>query len=273
MINDTVDSEGSITQGSPCCYSTSSRNNRMGAFPFLLATSAAIPNNTPTTSPSTASSSISSKIPEERTPIKQETQRQKEVCDGYIASGLTWNVTIKFLMENLLKMGCQPPPRFIRCIDCGSTKAGGGFGILEETIARVNQQNAFNHRSDPSAVTQPCDSKNRLSVETETLPSKKLVPEIFLCQQHLVNEQHAHESLVHELIHAIDLCRYEFDIVLLRLFYTCTHWDSIHASFLFFLFDPTRTNMDPINNCIHMACTEIRAENLSGECNWSRELM
>lgn len=33
-----------------------------------------------------------------------------------------------------------------------------------------------------------------------------------------------------------------------------------------------RTKMDPINNCIHMACTEIRAENLSGECHWLREL-
>jgi mitochondrial inner membrane protease ATP23 len=30
--------------------------------------------------------------------------------------------------------------------------------------------------------------------------------------------------------------------------------------------------MDPFNNCIHLACTEIRAENLSGECNMMREL-
>jgi inner membrane protease ATP23 len=45
--------------------------------------------------------------------------------------------------------------------------------------------------------------------------------------------------MVHELIHAIDLCR---------------------------------TKMDPLNNCMHMACTEIRAENLSGECDWTREL-
>ena len=32
-----------------------------------------------------------------------------------------------------------------------------------------------------------------------------------------------------------------------------------------------RTNMDPLNNCVQMACTEIRAENLSGECEWIRE--
>lgn len=30
--------------------------------------------------------------------------------------------------------------------------------------------------------------------------------------------------------------------------------------------------MDPLHNCIHMACTEIRAENLSGECDWFKEL-
>jgi len=31
--------------------------------------------------------------------------------------------------------------------------------------------------------------------------------------------------------------------------------------------------MDPISNCIHMACTEIRAENLSGECGAVREMV
>lgn len=33
------------------------------------------------------------------------------------------------------------------------------------------------------------------------------------------------------------------------------------------------TKMDPFNNCVHLACTEIRAENLSGECNTIREMM
>lgn len=48
-----------------------------------------------------------------------------------------------------------------------------------------------------------------------------------------------HKTLVHELIHAIDYCR---------------------------------TKMDPVNNCLHLACTEVRAENLSGECGIVREL-
>ena len=50
---------------------------------------------------------------------------------------------------------------------------------------------------------------------------------------------HAHESIVHELIHAVDMCR---------------------------------TKMDPLHNCVHMACTEIRAENLSGECSAWNEM-
>ncbi|EEC48637.1 predicted protein, partial [Phaeodactylum tricornutum CCAP 1055/1] len=64
-------------------------------------------------------------------------------------------------------------------------------------------------------------------------------PEIFICQQYMENERMAHKTLHHELIHAIDMCR---------------------------------TKMDPLHNCIHMACTEIRAENLSGECSFFREI-
>jgi mitochondrial inner membrane protease ATP23 len=67
----------------------------------------------------------------------------------------------------------------------------------------------------------------------------RLVPEIFLCAQYLGKEREVHETMVHELIHAIDFCR---------------------------------SNMDPANNCVHLACTEVRAANLSGECNFYKEL-
>jgi len=40
--------------------------------------------------------------------------------------------------------------------------------------------------------------------------------------------------------------------------------ESIHA------FDSCRAFIDP-KNCSHVACTEIRANNLSGQCNWSNE--
>jgi inner membrane protease ATP23 len=46
-----------------------------------------------------------------------------------------------------------------------------------------------------------------IAAEREGKVKLKLLPEIFLCQQHVRNESHAHEALAHELIHAIDLCR------------------------------------------------------------------
>jgi len=51
-------------------------------------------------------------------------------------------------------------------------------------------------------------------------------------------EQQTMETIVHEFIHVYDNCRAHVDY----------------------------------NNCSHIACTEIRAANLSGECNWVREL-
>jgi inner membrane protease ATP23 len=69
--------------------------------------------------------------------------------------------------------------------------------------------------------------------------SPKILPEVYICQQYMENELMTHKTMVHELIHAIDQCR---------------------------------TKMDPVNNCIHIACTEIRAENLSGECSFFKEL-
>ena len=78
-----------------------------------------------------------------------------------------------------------------------------------------------------------------LDAEKKNDGSIKIKPEIFLCQQYLENEIMAHKTLVHELIHAIDMCR---------------------------------TKMDPLHNCVHLACTEIRAEHLSGECSFIKEL-
>ena len=56
----------------------------------------------------------------------------------------------------------------------------------------------------------------------------------------MTGPKHANTIIAHELIHAIDMCR---------------------------------AKMDPLRNCMQLACTEIRAENLSGECNPSWEFM
>jgi mitochondrial inner membrane protease ATP23 len=161
---------------------------------------------------------------------------EKDRCDKYVSSGLQGNTTIQFLLEKLENMGCRPPPGFISCQDCGEKAAGGGFGMLEEIILdkkNVNQGTAQQcHRSFS-------DLANQLKDEKEGRTKLRLLPEIFICQNYVQGENHVHHTMIHELIHAIDMCR---------------------------------TKMDPLHNCIHLACTEIRAENLSGECNFWNEI-
>ena len=146
---------------------------------------------------------------------------------------------MQFLFERLLQLGCRPPDDLIRCVDCGTKPVAGGFGVVEE-IDVSDSSYSSSRKVNPSACAQTQKEINTLiSKQNDGKAKLKLLPDIFLCQQNIQNETHARESMAHELIHAIDMCR---------------------------------TKMDPINNCIHMACTEIRAENLAGECHWVREL-
>lgn len=268
-----------------------SNSKLVRAFPFMLAASpSASPSprlsiewssfheNSSSSSSSGGSSGSTLSSSKQRGVKDQEDQEKyKLYCDGYVRSGLTRNVTIQFLMNRLVEMGCDPPKGFIKCIDCGDKRAGGGFGVVEEIILSppavsnrgvdgTNKNNNINTGSKEEDIDsriefekqvqdrkmrRQCgnggqggatmrDLQQQILAQNQGKTKLRLLPEIFLCQPHLVNEQHAHESMVHELIHAIDLCR---------------------------------TKMDPINNCIHMACTEIRAENLSGECSAIRELV
>ena len=109
-------------------------------------------------------------------------------------------MTVRFLLDNLQKLGCQPPKGFIKCLDCGDTMAGGGFGVVEQMVVRKGNA-SVDSTSERSCRRDIFDAQNSAK---ETL---KLIPEIYLCQQHLRDETHAHESMVHELIHAIDVCR------------------------------------------------------------------
>jgi len=181
---------------------------------------------------------------------KQKSEQQakdRDSCNRYVRTGLNRNVTVQFLIEKLTSMGCPPPPGLIKCLDCGDKPAAGGFGVVEE-ISPLSPSKPDNNvkgsKKDATKSNDVCAQSQEkinalLKSQSEGKTKLRLLPEIFLCQQHLRDETHAHEAMVHELIHAVDMCR---------------------------------TKMDPMNNCIHMACTEIRAENLSGECNWIREL-
>ena len=164
---------------------------------------------------------------------EDEKTRNIERCNKFIQTGVSRNVTIQFLLNRLVNMGCTPPSGFISCIDCGDRMAGGGFGVLvEESLSA----------SACKGTSAPTESDIKTILDKQKKGTKvRLLPEIYLCHNngHLIDEDHAHKAMVHELIHAIDLCR---------------------------------TKMDPFNNCVQFACTEIRAENLSGECNWFKEM-
>uniref|UniRef100_A0A7S1FQY9 Mitochondrial inner membrane protease ATP23 n=1 Tax=Corethron hystrix TaxID=216773 RepID=A0A7S1FQY9_9STRA len=127
-----------------------------------------------------------------------------EKCNSFLRRAVVRNVTVQFLLDNLTKLGCTPPAGFMQCQKCDDTMSGG-FGVAEIL------------------------SDGR----------KTIRPELVICSNHMKNENHVNKVLVHEMIHAIDLCR---------------------------------TKMDPFNNCVQHACTEIRAENLSGECSATEEV-
>mmetsp|Transcript_12391 Transcript_12391/g.19060 ORF Transcript_12391/g.19060 Transcript_12391/m.19060 type:complete len:239 (-) Transcript_12391:88-804(-) len=161
----------------------------------------------------------------------KDPEKLRSRCDNYVEKGLTSNPTVKFLIQRLISMGCIPPKDFIRCKEC-TKEAGGGFGVVEETVL-VESKEAKKRASLEQCQRSLEDLRNQIQDEKDGKSKLTIKPEIYLCQQHIQSEDHAHTSMVHELIHAVDMCR---------------------------------AKMDPLNNCIHMACTEIRAQNLSGEC-------
>ena len=166
--------------------------------------------------------------------------KSKNNCDGYVQAGLTGNKTIQFLLGNLVKMGCTPPEGFIQCLDCEGKPVSGGFGMLqEETMAAgVPKQTQGTKKPDCTKSTQ--ELMDQFQRDKDGISKLSLKPEIYICQEHVTGPKHANTILIHELIHEIDMCR---------------------------------AKMDPLRNCMQLACTEIRAENLSGECNLSWEFL
>ena len=166
--------------------------------------------------------------------LRSNDSDSSRLCNQWVERGLTTNKAIQFLLQHLHDLGCAPPNGFISCRHCDKPQASG-FGKVVPTIP----QNS-NDETNTNCATVSRDFQSALDASTSSSsPPLKLEPEIFVCQQHMMNETMTHKTIVHELIHAIDLCR---------------------------------TNMDPVRNCLHLACTEIRAENLSGECSFLKEL-
>lgn len=143
----------------------------------------------------------------ERQEKTEKDKKDRERCDKFVQKGLNWNVTVQFLLERLVQLGCPPPPGLIRCVDCGDKQAAAGFGVVEEIEMGTALPSSSRDPSKKSCAQTQQEINNLLADQRDGKAKLKLLPEIFLCQQHLRDETHAHEAMVHELIHAVDMCR------------------------------------------------------------------
>jgi mitochondrial inner membrane protease ATP23 len=168
-------------------------------------------------------------------PVYTDEAKASKLCQKWVESGVSTNKSIQFLLNTLIDSGCAPPESFIKCVQCEQPQAGG-FGMVVEEIVGPKNTTALTKDQCQRTAQEIKDQFQREQTGTSRL---SIQPEVFVCQQYIENEHMAHKTIHHELIHAIDMCR---------------------------------TKMDPLHNCIHLACTEIRAENLSGECGIFKEL-
>lgn len=150
---------------------------------------------------------MSDKDTESKEARDKEQKGFKATCDKWVDSGLRRDMTVQFLLKRLVDMGCNPPDGFIKCVDCGDRMAGGGFGMVEEISIESDNDAVKRRAATPQCQRTTKDLQDQLQAQKEGKAKLKLLPEIFLCQQHLKNETHAHQSMVHELIHAVDMCR------------------------------------------------------------------
>ena len=168
-------------------------------------------------------------------PVHTDEAKAARLCQKWVASGVTSNKSIQFLLNTLIDSGCTPPESFIKCVQCDQPQAGG-FGMVVEEVVDPKHPSPLLSKDQCQRTAQ--EIKDQFQREQTGTSRLSIQPEVFVCQQYIENEHMAHKTVHHELIHAIDMCR---------------------------------TKMDPLHNCVHLACTEIRAENLSGECSFFKE--
>lgn len=169
-------------------------------------------------------------------PVHPTPEIASKKCNTWVENGLSNNASIQFMVQHLIDLGCAPPDGFIKCVDC-ERPAAGGFGMVEESVVAKGVKSLSS--ANPCSNKTGQDIQQLLDREKNGTSLLQIKPEIFICQQYMETELMTHKTLHHELVHAVDMCR---------------------------------TKMDPLHNCVHMACTEVRAENLSGECSFFREI-
>ena len=149
-----------------------------------------------TTSSDIDPDAIASATAEAKRKAIEKTAKEKETCESYVKSGIQRNVTVQFLYDRLAQLGCKPPDNLIRCLDCKDAPRVGGFGAVEEIDVSSSSSSVHSNNKNDSCAQTKQSIDELLSKQKDGEAKLRLVPEIYLCQQHLRNETHAHEAMV-----------------------------------------------------------------------------
>ncbi|KAH8099725.1 peptidase M76 [Cristinia sonorae] len=128
-------------------------------------------------------------------------ERQWRKCEKWKRDLTSYSPAVVFMMKHLKQSGCPLTPDHIVCAPCHN-----------------NTNTAGSHAR--TGASNPEDGS------------------IVLCQGSFADKRHMEETIVHELVHIYDQCKFRVD------------WQNLR----------------------HHACSEIRANALSGECRYRREL-
>ena len=149
-----------------------------------------------TTSSDIDPDAIASATAEAKRKAIEKTAKEKETCESYVKSGIQRNVTVQFLHDRLAQLGCKPPDNLIRCLDCKDAPRVGGFGAVEEIDVSSSSSSVHSNNKNDSCAQTKQSIDELLSKQKDGEAKLRLVPEIYLCQQHLRNETHAQEAMV-----------------------------------------------------------------------------
>lgn len=125
---------------------------------------------------------------------------QHSSCEAALVLTMSRNKAAQKLIDGIVALGCEIPKSFLACRKCDDQISGG---FVVDTGSGLYR------------------------------------PQVIMCENKKLDIETFENTVVHELIHAYDVCRVKsFD------------W----------------------KNCLHHACTEVRASALSGECGVLHEL-
>lgn len=152
-----------------------------------------------------------------------------KMCMSRLEGTVANHRIVHTLLDSISSLGCKLPKDFFVCRNCDADMTGG-FMLPPRQPPTTSSSSSSNNNNKNC-----CNGSGNGSGGD----SDEYQPRIVLCEDKKIDRQTFDNTIIHELIHAYDVCRAKID------------W----------------------KKCEQHACTEIRASALSGECGMSRELL